>query len=151
MKLSYSETYYRANREFLCFMRGGRYSLRKPNGSVRYAYIRKLRRNLRADTCLVVKLCAWFTCQQKSGEGYVGNKSAQDNMPNSCRKSAFSALERRKKSVGELLHCVRSINCMKILCDGFGDSYHTLTSEPWLYDTAYNVIKHECAIPINNV
>ena len=53
-----------------------------------------------------------------------------------CRIAAenvvFSAFEQRKKSAGELLRCVRSINCMKFPRDGFGDGYHTPGSEPFL-------------------
>ena len=56
-------------------------------------------------------------------------------------KVVFSALDQRKKSAGELLSCVRSVNSMKFPRDDFGVGCHTASSEPWFYDTAYNVVK----------
>ena len=133
--------YYTANKQFLFFMRKGRYSPREPKESIKYAYIRQLKGNLRDDTCLVTKLCTWFTCVNKK---VARAMSATNLCRTTCRiaaeKVVFSALERRRKSAGELLRCVRSINCMKFPHDGFGDGCHTASSEPWFYDTAYNAL-----------
>ena len=81
--------------------------------------------------------------------------SAKTLCSTTCRiaaeKIVFSAIEQRKKSAGELLSCVRSVNCMKFPHDDFGEGIHTAASEPWFYDTAYNVVKHHHAIPVRDV
>ena len=50
-----------------------------------------------------------------------------------------------------LLSRVHSLNSIKFPKDGFGVSYHTASSEPWFYDTAYNLVKHQGAIPVYDV
>ena len=72
-------------------------------------------------------------------------------MQNSCRKILFRALERRKDSASTLLKCVRSINSTKFPQEGFGEASHTSSSEPWFYDTAYKLVKHQGAIPVDDV
>ena len=43
----------------------------------------------------------------------------------------------RKKSVGELLKTIRSINQQSISDDTFEEGSHTISSEPYFHDTAY--------------
>ena len=50
-----------------------------------------------------------------------------------------------------LLSCVCSVNSIKFPSKVFGVSYHTASSEPWFYDTAYKVVKHQRAIPVDDV
>ena len=151
-KLCSLKNYYDTNREVLCFVRRGRYHLSEPRLSIKYAYIKQLQEKLLDDPCLGAKLCAWFTCvNEKVARAMSAKNFVQHDVPNSCRKIVFSALEQRKKSAGELLSCVRSVNCMKFPHNDFGEGIHTASSEPWFYDTAYNAIKHHNAIPVHDV
>ena len=66
-------------------------------------------------------------------------------------KIVYYALEERKKSAGMLLGCVRSVNSKKFPSEGFGVSYHTASSKPWFYDTAYKLVKYHSVIPVDDV
>ena len=133
-------------------MRRSRHTLSEPKLSIKYACIEQLRGKMLNDPCLVTKLCAWFTCvNEKLAKGMSMKILCSTTCRIAAEKIVFSASEQRKKSAGELLSCLRSIKCMTFPHNDFGEGIHTASSEPWFYDTAYNVIKHPNAIPVHDV
>ena len=59
-------------------------------------------------------------------------------------------LQTRRENVGSLLKACRLIKTLKI--DGkedFGESCHSASTEPYYYDTAYQLVKRDYALPID--
>ena len=63
---------------------------------------------------------------------------------------AVSSIASRKQSAGELLGCIRAVKSLKISDDDFGESRHTVSSEPFFYDQSYCTVKHTSPIVVDN-
>ena len=60
------------------------------------------------------------------------------------------ALQLRKEHAGALLKTTRAVNSIDIKCrDDFGEGCHTASSEPYFYDSAYQLVQRAYAIPID--
>ena len=68
-----------------------------------------------------------------------------------AEKVVCKVLKMRKGNAGELLKCIRLVNRMQFPADGLGKSYHTASSEPFFYETAYSPVKHGFAIPVDDL
>ena len=67
-----------------------------------------------------------------------------------ARKLVNKALNVRKMSIGTLFKAVR---CIKSMCikeqKDFGDGCHTASTEPYFYEAAYQLVKRDTPIPVN--
>ena len=61
-----------------------------------------------------------------------------------------TALNCRKQSAGYFLACVRSISKLQLSKDGFGEKYHTPSSEPYYYNQSYAQAERKAAIPVDS-
>ena len=66
------------------------------------------------------------------------------------RRLLNTALTSRKQSAGYFLGCVRSISNLQLSKDGFGEKYHTPSSEPYYYDQSYAQVERKAAIPVDS-
>lgn len=68
----------------------------------------------------------------------------------SSQKLLNRVLKVQKQSVGELLRCIRSVNALEITSAGFGESRHTVSSEPFFYDQGYKRFAHTSPIAVDS-
>ena len=67
-----------------------------------------------------------------------------------ARKLLNKALQMRKEHVGYLLKSIRSIKSIQITQrEDFGKGCHSVSFEPYFYDSAYQPVKRDSPIPIN--
>ena len=70
-----------------------------------------------------------------------------------CRITARRLLDRvfkkRRERVGQLLKCDRRVNSFDLSLENLGKQWHTASSEPFFYDTAYKLVKRSIAIPVD--
>ena len=66
------------------------------------------------------------------------------------RRLLNTALTSHKPSAGYFLGCVRSISNLQLSKVGFGEKYHTPSSEPYYYDQRYAQVERKAAIPVNS-
>ena len=59
-------------------------------------------------------------------------------------------LKYRRACAAELLGTIRSVKTVEINNkDDFGDTRHTVSTEPYFYDSAYQLVKREQALPVD--
>ena len=70
-----------------------------------------------------------------------------------CRITARRLLDvvfkKRRERVGQLLKCVRMVNSFELSTQNLGERWHTASSEPFFYDTAYIPAKRDIAVPVD--
>ena len=59
-------------------------------------------------------------------------------------------LKYRRACAAELLGTIRSVKTVEISNeDDFGDTRHTASTEPYFYDSAYQLVKRQQALPVD--
>ena len=59
-------------------------------------------------------------------------------------------MQHRKKYAGRLIKTIREISDLPLKgVEEFGDREHTVSSEPYYYDTAYHPVKRHSSIPVD--
>ena len=67
-----------------------------------------------------------------------------------ARRLLNKALQMHKEHAGYLLNSIRSIKSIQITqTEDFGKGCHSMSSEPYVYDSAYQPVKRVTPIPIN--
>ncbi len=67
-----------------------------------------------------------------------------------ARRLLNKALQMRKEQAGSLLQSSRAIKSVQIKgSEDFGLGCHTASSEPYFYDSAYQHVKRDSAIPVS--
>ena len=66
------------------------------------------------------------------------------------RRILHTALNSRKENTGIFIGCVKSISNLQLSKNGFGEKYHTPSSEPYYYDQSYAQIERKAAIPVDS-
>ncbi len=113
-------------------------------------YSKKMQRLMFCDSEARVKLTQAF---EKKHEG-VANKFSRVLGRTACRMAARrllnKALQMRKEHAGSLLKSTRLIKSLQIKGnEDFRVGCHIASSEPYFYDSAYQPVKRDYALPIN--
>ena len=113
-------------------------------------YLQEIEANLlensKARLALIKSLKKQHKTQAEQARGVLGKIA--------CRLAAKrllnKALQVRKEHAGCLLKMARSIQSLQIKGQkDFGESSHTASTEPYFYDSAYQLVKRPYAIPID--
>ena len=65
-----------------------------------------------------------------------------------AKRLVTEALQVRKEHAGSLLKIVRTVQSMQINgAEDFGEGCHTASTEPYFYDSAYERVKRDYALP----
>ena len=66
------------------------------------------------------------------------------------RQQLNRVLKYRRACAAELLGTIRSVKTVEISYkDDFGDTRHTVSTEPYFYDSAYQLVKRQQALPVD--
>ena len=127
-----------------------RCALKEPNANIKQEHIAKLRSKLIGSAKLRTTLKQAF----KRKHHRIAKKMTQMVLVTSaCRLAACrvysQALEKRKRSVVQMLRGIRHINAMEISHDNLGVQLHSVSSEPYVCNTAYAPVDQCSAMPVD--
>ena len=127
------------------------YSLKEPKLDVQELYVKNMRQTVACNRTLKRELTEAFKTSHKA----LASKLEPSALSNAVayiavRRILNTALNSRKQSAGYFLACVRSISNLQLSKDGFGEKYHTPSSEPYYYDQSYAQVEHKAAIPVDS-
>ena len=67
-----------------------------------------------------------------------------------AKKLLNKVLQIRREHAGLLLQAARLVQSMELIDkNDFGEGCHMARTEPFFYDSAYKLVKRECALPID--
>ena len=150
VKIGHSKKYYVKNKQSICAKARDKYSLCEPKLAKAEMYLQEIEANLlensKARLALIKALKKQHETQAEQARGVLGKTA--------CRLAAKwllnKALQVRKEHAGCLLKMARSIQSLQIKGkNDFGESSHTASTEPYFYDSAYQLVKRPHAIPID--
>ena len=144
------KTYYARNRQQMCANRRGRYVLAEPKPDVKDMYMKEIEDCLLGDSKARAQLMAAFKKQQKIVVKRMSRVLGRTVCKIAAKRLLNKGLHMRKQHAGSLLKSTRSVNALQIRgSEDFGVGCHTASSEPYFYDSAYQHVKRDHAIPID--
>ena len=150
IKIGHSRAHYVKNKQIICAKKRDKYSLYEPKLPKIEMYLQEIQTNLlensKARLALIKALKKQHETEADQARGVLGKTA--------CRLAAKrllnKALQVRKEHAGCLLKMARSIQSLQIKGkNDFGESSHTASTEPYFYDSAYQLVKRPHAIPID--
>ena len=145
-----SEAYYEDNKESLCANRRGRYALAEPKPDVKDMYLKAIQANLLGNSEARVQLIKAFKKQHESLVKQTHRVVGKTVCRLGANRLLNKALQMRKEQAGSLLKTTRSIQSLQMRgSEDFGEGCHTAATEPYYYDSAYQLVKRPYAIPID--
>ena len=145
-----SEAYYEDNKESLCANRRGRYALAEPKPDVKDMYLKAIQANLLGNSEARVQLIKAFKKQHESLVKQTHRVVGKTVCRLGANRLLNKALQMRKEQAGSLLKTTRSIQSLQMrVSEDFGEGCHTAATEPYYYDSAYQLVKRPYAIPID--
>ena len=149
-----NKAYRQTNKQNILSARRGRYVLMEPKMDVKGMYVQNLQHSIHAKSKLKEKLLQAFrsSCNMLDDKVKASKLHVTRGVVNiSARKLLNRVLKVRKQSVGQLLHCIRSVNALQITsASSFGNSRHTASSEPFFYDQCYHKVNHPSPIAVDS-
>ena len=148
LKIGHSKKYAK-NKQIISAKKRDKYSLCEPKLAKIEMYLQEIEANLlensKARLALIKALKKQHETQAEQARRVLGKTA--------CRLAAKrllnKALQVRKEHAGCLLKMARSIQNLQIKGkNDFGESSHTGSTEPYFYDSAYQLVKRPHAIPI---
>ena len=150
MKIAASKSNYEKKKEHVNIYRRDKYALNEPKAYARQQYVADLQKKLFSKPSLRLELRKDF---KQSHENIARKLSKGVLTKTVCRITARRLLDRvvkkRRERVGQLLKCVRVVNSFELSSLNLGERWHTASSEPFFYDTAYMPMKQNNAIPVD--
>ena len=150
MKIAASKSNYEQKKEHLNIYRRDKYALNEPKAYARQQYVADLQKKLFSKPSLRLELRKDF---KQSHENIARKLSKGVLTKTVCRITARRLLDRvvkkRRERVGQLLKCVRVVNSFELSSLNLGERWHTASSEPFFYDTAYMPMNQNNAIPVD--
>ena len=146
-KSKQSQAYYAHNTESRCAYRRARYVLAEPKRDVQEQHVKELQNRLLLNSEARVQLITAFKKRQEIRMPRVMSKAV-------CRMAARrllnKSLQTRKEHVGSLLKACRLIKSLQIEGkEDFGEGCHTASAEPYFYDSCYQIVRRDYALPID--
>ena len=113
-------------------------------------YLQEIEANLlensKARLALIKALKKQYQTLAEQAHGVLGKTACRL----ATKRLLNKALQVRKEHAGCLLKMARSIQSLQIKGkNDFGESGHTASTEPYFYDSAYQLVKRPHAIPID--
>ena len=127
-----------------------RYALKEPKLDTKQMYVKFIKQKIAQKPSLRRKLLNAFKSARKPLAEKIKSKLTYTVSSTASRRLLQRVLKVRKQSVGELLGCIRAVKSLKISDDDFGESRHTVSSEPFFYDQSYCTVKHTSPIVVDN-
>ena len=147
-----NKVYHMQNKQKLLPERRARYALTEPKLDTKQLYVKLIKQKIAEKPSLRHKLLNAFKSARKPlAEKIKISKLAYAVSSIASRRLLQRVLKVRKQTVGELLGCIRAVKSLKILDDDFGESRHTVSSEPFFYDQSYCTVKHTSPIVVDNL
>ena len=115
----------------------------EPNQLANNEYLKKMKARISSEAGLKSKLVCTFNNPFTVGLKPANITSAVANIASS--KLLQKVLNKRKKCVHHFLNTMYGIDIQ----NGFGEAYHTASSEPYFYDQSYVMVKHTSPIPVD--
>ena len=134
--------YYAKNRDRICADMRRRYELAEPKPKVRQHYVNKLTEMFLTTAKTSQALVEAFTNQHRDVAAKMSRSTLKRAASSIAAKRIINrVLQERKKYAGSLLKALRSISKI-IVTDksDFGESLHSVHSEPYFYEAAYAFI-----------
>ena len=146
-KSKQSQAYYAHNTESRCAYRRARYVLAEPKRDVQEQHVKEIQSHLLLNSEARVQLITAFKKRQEIRMPRVLRKAV-------CRMAARrllnKSLQTRKEHVGSLLKACRLIKSLQIEGkEDFGEGCHTASTEPYFYDSCYQIVQRDYALPID--
>ena len=142
--------YYSNHKEDICLEKKPRYVLLQPKPAEKEMYLRELQAHLFHDIEARSKLTKTFKKLHKSVAKRIPRVLGRTVCRLAARRLLNKAMQVRKELAGLLLKSSRSIKSLQITQrEDFGIGCHTMASEPFFYDSAYQHVKRDIPIPIN--
>ena len=145
-KNSSTRAYYSSKKESLCAFRRDKYALSEPKSVAKDAYIKDLKNSLLSNPEVKSKLIESFKKQLTVVKKVTGKAVCSV----AAKKLVTKALQVRKEHAGSLLKVVKTVQSIQIKgAEDFGEGCHTVSTEPYFYDSAYEPLKRDYALPID--
>ena len=139
--------YYREHQSLLCSNRRNSYRLAEPKHRVKDLYVSVTQRNLILDNKARIEVVK--VVRQRFPIVVKQNLVIRTASRLATSRLVNKALYFRKEHAGRLLKATREIKRLSIKGEkDFGDTIHTVSSEPYFYDSAYQQVQRHTAIPI---
>ncbi len=142
---AYSKIRYGNHKESVCASRRARYILAEPKPDVKELYLKHMQVNMLGDSETRFELTTAFKKRHATQMPRVLGRTV-------CRLAAKRLLNKtlqvRKEHAGSLLKSTRQIKTIQVQREDFGPGCHTVSSEPYFYDSAYQPVKTDSAVPI---
>ena len=149
-KVKWYKNYYAKYRGRICASRRGRYVLAEPKPAAKEFYIKEIQQLLLKDNEARIQLMQAYKRQYKSAAKRLPRVMIKAVCRIAAKRLLSKALQLRKEHAGALLKTTRAVNSLVIKGrDDFGDVCHTASSEPYYYDSAYQLVQRAYAIPID--
>ncbi|KAL5499343.1 hypothetical protein EMCRGX_G010739 [Ephydatia muelleri] len=129
-----------------------RHSLFEPSASVQGTYKCELNKDLHNNNSLLGQLNDAFNKVNPCLAKKVLTRTASEAVAKICTNALVSkALSLRRIHAGLIMKGVHSINALSFSHSNVEswESYHTVGSEPYFYDSSYTPVKHIQAIPVD--
>ena len=138
MKIGHSKKCYAKNKQSICGKARGKYSLCKPKLAKIEMYLQEIEANLLENSKARLALIITNKTLAEQARRVLGKTA--------CRLAAKQLLNKAlqvcKDHAGCLLKMARSIQSLQIKGkNDFGESGHTASTEPYFYDSAYQLVK----------
>ena len=113
-------------------------------------YMKEIEDCLLGDSKARAQLMAAFKKQQKIVVKRMSRVLGRTVCKIAAKRLLNKGLHMRKQHAGSLLKSTRLVNALQIRgSEDFGVGCHTASSEPYFYDSAYQHVKRDHAIPID--
>ena len=107
-------------------------------------------KDLQSQMLSSTKVKASLTTAYKKQQPLVKRVTGKAACTIAAKRLLNKALQVCKEHAGSLLKTIRTVQSMQISeADDFGEGCHTASTEPYFYDSAYNPVKREFALPVD--
>ena len=142
--------YYVCHKDDICLTRRARYILSQPKPGDKEMCLKKLQAHLSNHFEARSELTKAFKKLHEAAAKRIHRVLGRTVCRLAARRLLNKALQVRKEHGGFLLKSIRSIKSLQITQrEDFGKGCHTMATEPFFYDSAYQPVKRDIPIPIN--
>ena len=142
--------YHACHKKDICLIKNAKYILAQPKPADTEIYLKGMQSNLLCNYEARSELIKAFKKVHKSLAKQMPRVLGRTVCRLGARRLLNKALQMRKEHAGYLLNSIRSIKSIQITQrEDFGKGCHSMSSEPYFYDSAYQPVKRVTPIPIN--
>ena len=147
-RLASFRKYHCCYRKKICHFKKIRYHLAQPKPILTEVHLRNIHANLLCDVEAKSQLIEVY--KRSCGGRKVSSGLWKTVCRIAARKLVNKALQSRKTSAGDLLATIRSVKSISLKGrKDFGDGCHSVSTEPYFYEAAYQPVQRDSPIPVN--